>query len=90
MAAAIALSHHEHWDGQGYPHQLQGTSIPVEARICAVANAFDELLAVHPDAPEQAMLHIHSLSGSTFDPDCVEALHRKLPAALAVLTQFPR
>jgi hypothetical protein len=49
-----------------------------------------ELLAVHPDAPEQAMLHIHSLSGSTFDPDCVEALHRKLPAALAVLTQFPR
>lgn len=90
MAAAIALSHHERWDGQGYPQQIQGESIPLEARICAVANEFDELLAIHPDAPEQAMLTIESLAGTAFDPHCVEALRRSFPAALAVLSQFPR
>jgi len=43
MAARIALSHHERWDGQGYPEGLSGDDIPIEARIVAIADVYDAL-----------------------------------------------
>ena len=45
VAGTIALSHHERWDGQGYPRQLQGESIPFEARIVGLADVFDAIVS---------------------------------------------
>ena len=48
MAEQIALSHHERWDGSGYPEGLKGDEIPLAARICAVCDVFDALLSPRP------------------------------------------
>jgi response regulator RpfG family c-di-GMP phosphodiesterase len=48
MAEAIALGHHEHWDGRGYPSGIAGTAIPVAARIVAIADVFDALVFDRP------------------------------------------
>jgi putative two-component system response regulator len=77
MAAAIALSHHERWDGLGYPRGKSGGQIPVEARIAAVADVFDSLTRNRPyrDALKvsDAMEFICAGSGTHFDPDVVDA-----------------
>ena len=76
-AERIALAHHERFDGRGYPGGLRGESIPLFARIVAVADVFDALLSERPYkqawTPEQARAEIHSLSGSAFDPRVVQA-----------------
>jgi len=76
-ASAIALSHHERYDGKGYPHGLSGEAIPVEARIVAVADVFDVLVHTRPykgamPMPE-AVAEMARSSGSHFDPILVEA-----------------
>ena len=48
MAETIALTHHEKWDGTGYPHGLKGEDIPLVGRICAIADVFDALSSVRP------------------------------------------
>lgn len=48
LGAVIAASHHERWDGSGYPHQLAGDEIPLEGRICAVADVFEALTTTRP------------------------------------------
>lgn len=77
LAASIALSHHERWDGSGYPHGLSGERIPIEARIVAIADTLDALTTHRPyKAPwplEQAIQYIRDHSGSQFDPACVSA-----------------
>lgn len=77
MGAEIALSHHEKFDGSGYPYGLAGGDIPLSGRIAAVADVFDALTSLRPYKKpwgiEQAATEIRSLSGSHFDPDCVEA-----------------
>jgi len=77
QAAEIAVSHHEKWDGSGYPHALYGKYIPISGRICAVADVFDALTSVRPYKPawpiEKAVVHLHQNSGSHFDPDVVSA-----------------
>ena len=74
-AAEIALSHHERWDGQGYPQGLKGTGIPLAARIVAVADVFDALSMdrVYRKAwPEKDVwAYIHDGSGTAFDPEIV-------------------
>jgi len=77
MAEQIALSHHERWDGSGYPEGLRGAEIPLAARICAVCDVFDALLSPRPykDAwpLPQVMRELASLRGTHLDPALVDA-----------------
>lgn len=74
--AAIALSHHEKWDGSGYPGGLAGADIPLFGRIVAVADVFDALTSERPYKKawpvEQAREHLQAGAGAHFDPRCVE------------------
>lgn len=83
MAKAIALGHHEKWDGSGYPRGLKGTEIPLEARIVAIVDVFDALTSERPYKQawpvEQAVEHIRAQSGQHFDPDLVQVFQRCLP-----------
>jgi putative two-component system response regulator len=76
MAHRIAGSHHERWDGGGYPKGLRGEEIPLEARIVSLADVFDALTHVRPYKAawtvEAAVAEIERQSGSQFDPRVVE------------------
>jgi PAS domain S-box-containing protein len=80
MAARIAAAHHERWDGTGYPHQLAGEQIPLEARILAIADVFDALTHARPYkhawSVSEAVAEISRLNGTHFDPQIVEAFLR--------------
>lgn len=80
---SIVRSHHEHWDGNGYPDRLAGEQIPLLGRIVAVADALNALLSERPYRDKfslnEAMNLIRSRSGSQFDPQCVLALQRAIP-----------
>src|SRR5690606_22330344 len=80
-AELIAQSHHEKWDGTGYPDRLAGTDIPVEARIVALADVFDALCSERPYKAawpiEKAYAEIVQCGGSHFDPACVAAFEAK-------------
>ena len=69
--------HHERWDGLGYPDGLSGTSIPVEAAIIAIADAWDAMTTDRPYAValdlNEAMLQIHAGRGKQFNPAVVDA-----------------
>ena len=77
MAKEIAFSHHEKWDGSGYPQGLSGEGIPISARIMAVADVYDALISrrvyKQPMTPEQALREIEKGRGTHFDPDVVDA-----------------
>jgi putative two-component system response regulator len=76
-AKEIAYSHHEKWDGSGYPQGLRGTDIPVSARLMALADVYDALVSCRVYKPnmthEQAREIILNGRGSHFDPDVVDA-----------------
>jgi PAS domain S-box-containing protein len=88
MAATIALTHHEWFDGSGYPQGLSGKEIPIEGRIVAVADVFDTLLSDRPYrralSTEEATKLIVSESGTHFDPDVVNALMESIVEVLAL------
>jgi putative two-component system response regulator len=77
MAERIALTHHERFDGSGYPMRLVGEAIPIEGRIVAVADVFDALTNDRPYKQawesDAAIREITALAGSQFDPRVVEA-----------------
>ncbi len=77
MAMEVAAYHHEKWDGKGYPHKISGSNIPLSARIMAIADTYDALIAkrCYKDAysKEKAMEIIREESGTHFDPDIAEA-----------------
>lgn len=77
MAERVAISHHEHWNGGGYPRQEHGTAIPVEGRIVAVADVFDALTHDRPYKEawsiDDALAEISAQRGRQFDPDVVDA-----------------
>ena len=79
-AATIAYTHHEHWDGTGYPRHLKGEKIPLEGRICAVADCYDSLRSVRSYRSEanheQVVSWISLSSGKLFDPKVVEAFQK--------------
>jgi HD-GYP domain-containing protein (c-di-GMP phosphodiesterase class II) len=88
MAATIALTHHERWDGGGYPHGLGGEEISIEGRIVAVADVFDTLLSgryYRPALPvNDAVAVLGEGRGSQFDPKIVDALLDHLEEALFI------
>ncbi len=92
LAARIALSHHERFDGAGYPHQLEGEAIPLEGRIVAVADVFDALTSCRPYKKawplEDARRHLENGRGSHFDPACVDAFLGAWDEVLAIRDKF--
>ena len=88
VAATIALTHHERFDGGGYPRGTAGEEIPLEGRIAAVADVFDALLSDRCYRPAlevgPAVAMIEAGCGSQFDPRVVEVLVRNLDEALAI------
>ena len=88
MAAEVALTHHERWDGSGYPNGLKGTEIPIEGRIVAVADAFDAMLSDRSYRPAltvaEAMKTIAAESGTHFDPEIVDVLLENHEEALSL------
>ena len=89
LASEIAASHHERWDGQGYPNRLAGSAIPVSGRVVCIADNFDALTTERPYKPawsfEKTVEHIIGRSGTQFDPDCVAAFERALPKIKAIM-----
>jgi len=77
MAEIIALTHHEKWDGSGYPQGLKGEAIPISGRITAIADVFDALTSKRPYKDpfplEKAFTIIRESRGSHFDPAVVDA-----------------
>lgn len=88
MARIITLSHHERWDGNGYPHGLAGEAIPIEGRIVAIADVFDALVSVRPYKPafsvEDSLAIMEAETGHHFDPRLMEAFRKALPEILRV------
>jgi len=80
MARDIAYSHHEKWDGSGYPRGLRGREIPLAARVVAIADVYDALRSARPyKMPlehDKSMTIIRRNAGSHFDPDLVEVFLR--------------
>lgn len=80
IAAEIAKSHHEKWDGTGYPEGISGTAIPIGARLMAVADVYDALVSRRvykaPLSHEESVAIIHEGSGKHFDPDVVKAFDK--------------
>ena len=75
-ALPYVLFHHERWDGEGYPAGLSGRRIPIEARILAIADAFDAMISPRPYRQalthEQALAEVEDCAGSQFDPVAAE------------------
>lgn len=92
MAAEIALSHHERWDGRGYPKHLERENIPISGRIVALADVYDALGSARPYKPafpEAEVLGIlKESSGSHFDPELVKLFVSLLPELRAVQRQL--
>lgn len=92
MASRIALYHHEKWDGSGYPNGLIGDTIPIEARIVALADVFDALTSKRPYKEawsiEDTTHYIVAESGKQFDPDLVAAFQIALPNIIEIRAQL--
>jgi len=92
MAETIALTHHEKFDGSGYPHGRQGAKIPIEGRITALADVFDALTSKRVYKPafpvDAALAIIESERGAHFDPDVVEAFLSRLDDILEIMTSY--
>jgi putative two-component system response regulator len=88
MGEAIALTHHERWDGSGYPNLLAGEDIPLVGRICAIADVFDALSSKRcykvPWPLEKVLQELRSLSGIQFDPRLVEMFDELLPVIMDI------
>lgn len=92
LGAEIAHTHHEKWDGQGYPNRLAGEAIPLSGRLVAVADVFDALMNVRHYKKAWALGDTIELlrheRGRHFDPACVNALLRRLDEAMDILRQY--
>ena len=92
MASQIALTHHEKWDGSGYPNGLQGEEIPLVGRVVAVCDVFDALTTARPYKKawpvEEAIAYIADNSGKHFDPALTQLCPEVLPAILDIRERY--
>jgi putative two-component system response regulator len=92
LGKIIARSHHEKWDGNGYPDGLAGKDIPIAGRITAIADVFDALTSKRPYKEpfpvENALFIIRNESGSHFDPDVVDAFFAIQDEILAIKKEY--
>lgn len=92
VAAEIAISHHEKFDGSGYPNGLKGEQIPLTGRICAVADVFDALTSARPYKEpwpvEKAQEFIRENAARHFDPRCVDAFFERFDEALEIKARY--
>lgn len=91
-ASSIALTHHERWDGAGYPAGLKGEDIPLDGRICAICDVFDALTSKRPYKEawsiEDSCAEIKRNSGKQFDPKLVEAFEEILPDIIEITERY--
>ena len=89
---AIALSHHEKWDGSGYPNRLAGEAIPLFARICAIADVFDALTTARPYKPafsnEKSFGILREGRGTHFDPALLDLFLRHTEQIEAIQREY--
>lgn len=87
-AQIIAISHHEKWDGSGYPNSLSGEDIPLVGRIVAIADVFDALTSVRPYKPawsiDEAIAEIKKTAGTHFDPELVAHFIKAIPEIIEI------
>lgn len=92
LASVIAGSHHEKWDGTGYPHGLRGDEIPLEGRIVAVADVFDALSSARPYKKafplDQCMKILGEGRGKHFDPQVLDAFLRRKDEAIRIREEY--
>ncbi|WEF31385.1 response regulator [Pseudoduganella chitinolytica] len=88
LARDIALTHHEKWDGSGYPNGLAGSAIPLVGRIVAIADVFDALTSARPYKAawpvEETVDYLKQQKGRHFDPELVDLFLQQLPAICAI------
>ncbi|MBC8394869.1 MAG: response regulator [Deltaproteobacteria bacterium] len=88
----IALTHHEKWDGSGYPQGLAGEEIPLWGRICAVADVFDALTTKRPykEAIDNVQVYeiLKNEKGSHFDPNVIEVFFDRLPEIISIQAKY--
>jgi putative two-component system response regulator len=94
LAKAIVYTHHERWDGTGYPEGIKGEAIPIPGRILAVVDVYDAVTTRTLYKPsmshEKAFAFIVSGKGTHFDPDVIEAFARVAPAFKEASTEAAR
>jgi putative two-component system response regulator len=92
MAEVIAGSHHERWNGHGYPRGLKGEEIPLVSRIVAVCDVFDALTSDRPYKEawsiENTVTEMESQSGKLFDPNVLKTFMDLLPEMVDIVQQF--
>jgi putative two-component system response regulator len=91
-ASSVALTHHEKWDGSGYPNGLKGDAIPIFGRIVAIADVFDALTSNRPYkkawAIEDAVSFIEQTAGKHFDPALITPFKAVLPEIEAIMKRY--
>ncbi len=92
LAKSIALSHHEKWDGTGYPQGLKGKDIPLEGRISAICDVFDALTSARPYKKawpvDEAMSYINKNSALHFDPELVQLFNQELSTIIGIRDKY--
>ena len=92
MARSIALTHHEKWNGGGYPKGLAGTAIPLEGRIVSIADVYDALTSVRPYkrawSSQEALAYLREQAGESFDPGLVPLFLGLLPQIHAIGARY--
>lgn len=92
MASSIALSHHERWDGMGYPQGLSAESIPVEGRITSICDVFDALTSARPYKEawslDRALNYLDEMAGSQFDPKLVTLFIDNVDKVIAIKQSY--
>lgn len=94
IGSTIALTHHERWDGSGFPKQLSGENIPLSGRICALADVYDALTthrSYKPSiSPEEAFKLLTNSDQQLFDPIIIKAMVRKYSDFIRILNNVQK